>query len=449
MALKIVVAPNAFKECLSAAKAANAMLRGVQKAFTKYKIEAHAIPLGDGEIFVAPFGLGDGTAEVLITTNHGKFVPVTVQDPIGRDISCKYGIFQSRSDNVETAVIEMAECSGLWRLNEKEKNPMKTSTYGTGQMILHCVEHQKSVKRVILCIGGSATNDGGFGMANALGIQFLHSPFEKESNTTNGKLLSIFNGFPCPEQFLQKNVSSIDISSFQKLQQKLHDIEFIVACDVKNPLIGSYGASYVYGPQKLSTLLVPEKSDRDKVLERLDSALTSMNHMWKLQLSKDVSEIPGAGAAGGLGGGCMVYLNAQMRSGFDLVSEHTGLEESLKNADLVLTGEGRMDSSTDSGKVPHGVAELAKKHGVDVVFAVTGNCKKYSTYSSSTDEKHDPNMVAFAIADGPMDLQESLERSSELIENETFRICKVFEAGFSSKLKKDFIAQQNNKIMSQ
>eukprot|EP01084_Bolivina_argentea_P162357 282573_1 len=368
---KIVFAPNAFKECLSASQACQAMQIGVDKAFnsnTTFKsipYETAHIPLADG---------GDGTMQVLIENNNGDIKTINIQDPLGRLIDAQYGIFHGHNDTFNTAVIEMAQCSGLWRMKEHEKNPLFTHTYGTGQCILHAINTNSNIGRIIITVGGSATNDAGFGIADAFGIKF-------EYNSPDSASAMIPSNCNIP---LIKSINKCSLSQFQE-QYNINNIDFIVGCDVNNPLLGIRGATAVYGPQKLSDEWIRQNqytNDNDFIenyrrncYELMENNLRHMNNIWIRDLDMNVNLKEGSGAAGGLAAGLMVYLNARLESGFEIVAKYAGLDEALKDADLVITGEGAIDTSTSHGKVPIGVAQHAKRAGISSVVCVAGMVK--------------------------------------------------------------------------
>ncbi|NLC77617.1 MAG: glycerate kinase [Clostridia bacterium] len=320
--MKFVVAPDSFKGSLSAVEAANAMEEGIKRVFPHSEVVKK--PIADG---------GEGTVDALIVATGGKKINVPVKDPLGRDIEGFLGIL----GDGRTAAIEMAAASGLTLLKEKERNPLITSTYGTGQLILKAVE--LGCQEMIIGIGGSATNDGGAGMAQALGVVFLDK---------KGRVL------PPGGQYL-KDLAYIDVSG---MDRRLKKLQVMVACDVDNPLYGERGASRVYGPQKGAT--------PDDVIV-LDEALKNYAKVIKEELGIDVAGIPGGGAAGGLGAGLVAFLNGILKPGIEIVLEAIDFESCLKDAALVLTGEGRIDEQTAYGKAPIGIARVAQKHQIPVL----------------------------------------------------------------------------------
>lgn len=320
--MKIVVAPDSFKGSLTALEVSDAIEKGIREVFPEAEIIK--IPMADG---------GDGTVECLVNATGGEILREKVIGPLGNEILAHYGILGDR----KTAIVEMAAASGLTLVPEGKRNPLITTTYGTGQLIKAALN--QGCRKMIIGIGGSATNDGGAGMLQALGVKLLNQE-GKEVGFGGGEL---------------KKIVKIDISS---LDNRLSDIRVLVASDVNNPLCGPMGASRIYGPQKGAT---PE------IIEELDKSLSYFAGLIKRDLNKDIKDIPGAGAAGGLGASLMAFLNAELRPGIEIMIEAVKLEQAIKDADLVITGEGKIDSQTIYGKAPIGVAKIAKKHNVPVV----------------------------------------------------------------------------------
>lgn len=318
-----VLAPDSFKESMSAKVACNAMERGIRKVFPNAEI-IH-VPMADG---------GEGTIDALVDGNEGTRVEVTVSGPLPTEkVTTYYGLLADK----KTAVIEMAKANGIELLAEEKRNPLVTSTYGTGEMIQAALD--QGVKTIIIGIGGSVTNDGGAGMAQALGVRFFDSE-NRELPMGGGALAAL---------------SRIDTT---ELDPRIKETEIIIASDVTNPLTGPKGASVVFGPQKGAT---PE------MVEELDKALAHYAEVIERDLGLEIKEQPGAGAAGGLGAGLLVFTEAKMQSGIELVIELTHLEEKIVQADYVFTGEGGMDFQTKFGKTPYGVAKIAKKYNKPVL----------------------------------------------------------------------------------
>ncbi|TGV02870.1 glycerate kinase [Flavivirga rizhaonensis] len=319
--MKIVLAPDKFKGSLTGTEFCNAVEEGVKNILPNAKIVK--LPLADG---------GDGTIEILEYHLQGKRVKVIVNDPLFRPIEASYLYM----DTVETAFIEMAEASGMALLKAEDRNCFYTTSLGTGDMILDAIN--KGAKTIILGIGGSATNDCGIGMAMALGYKF-----EDE----NGIELSPIG----------KNLSQIKSINATHVIPELKSVTFKVACDVTNPLFGEYGAAYVYGPQKGAS---------KKEIKFLDEGLQHISKLFLEVFNLEVQHIKGAGAAGGMGAGTMVFLNATLQSGIDLVKDLIDFDEKIKNTDWIITGEGKLDSQTLSGKTIQGVITSAEKHNISV-----------------------------------------------------------------------------------
>ena len=319
--MKIVIAPDAFKGSLSAKEAADALSNGVKKVFPE--AEVVRLPVADG---------GEGTLDTLISSTGGTIQTVSVQDPLGRVIDAHLGVL----GDGETAVIEMAQASGLMLLAKKELNPMKASTYGTGQLILHALD--QGFHKMIIGLGGSATNDGGTGLLEALGVKFKAAGWPLEMN---GSTLSIFD--------------EIDIS---KLDKRLLEADIRIASDVENPLIGEQGASVVFGPQK--------GANPEMVLD-LDEGLEHFADETERVTGVRLHELHGAGAAGGSAGALIAYCGARLESGIEVVLEAIDFANHLSTADLILTGEGKTDRQTLAGKALMGIAKLAKAEGVPVL----------------------------------------------------------------------------------
>ena len=321
--LKIVVAPNSFKGSLSATQAARAIGRGVLQALPDARVVE--IPVADG---------GDGTVEALVTAHQGTFQWANVEGPLGDPVHASYGLI----DSGKTAVIELATSSGFELITAARRDPRKTSTYGFGQLL----EAARSfgVTKVIAGIGGSATNDAGAGMAQAIGFR-LTDGAGRDLARGGAALLGLHH---------------IDAG---RADPGWKAIELLVACDVTNPLLGPQGASHVYGPQKGAD---------DAMVELLDRALANFAAVVERDLGKHVADVPGAGAAGGAGAGLIAFLDAKLVRGAPLIVQTAGLDQALKGADLVITGEGRVDAQTAFGKAPGEVARRAQAAGVPVLF---------------------------------------------------------------------------------
>jgi glycerate 2-kinase len=318
----ILIAPNAFKNSLDAGAAAEAIRQGLQRS--KLKCTCECFPVGDG---------GDGTAALLIQKCGGKIVPVEVHDPLGRKIRAGFGLI----DNGKAAVIEMADASGLRLLHRDEYDPLHANTFGTGELIQRALD--EGIGKIIIGIGGSATVDGGSGILRALGVRFLDA---------DRKILS---NLPADLAGLE----SIDLSS---LDQRIPHSTLIVLCDVENPLLGEEGAATVFGPQKGAT---------EAAVKKLEAVLTKFRDIVFRQTGKDLATIKRGGAAGGVAAGLWGLLNARLVNGIGHFLDTTGFDDALQRADLVITGEGRMDEQTLHGKGPYGVALRAKKKKIPVI----------------------------------------------------------------------------------
>lgn len=323
--MHILLAPDKFKGSLTAAEVCHAMAIAIHNIIPQAIIES--IPMADG---------GEGTCSLLTQHHKGKLVSVEVHDPLFRKIKSTYGI----STDGKTAWIEMAHASGLSLLDEHERNPLNTTSYGTGELILHALH--AGVENIVLGIGGSATNDGGIGMATALGYRFLDA---------NNEAL-----YPIGKNLIQ--LKSIDDTH---VNPRLHDIKFTALVDVQNPLLGITGAATVFAPQK--------GADQAGV-KLLDNGLTQLALVIQQQYQIDLN-FKGAGAGGGMGGGASFFLHAKLLSGITFLMQAFNLEEKIKQCDVVITGEGKMDTQTLSGKVIQGIEQLAKPYSKPV-FAVVG-----------------------------------------------------------------------------
>lgn len=374
--MKIVVAPDSFKDCLSAKKVAENIAKGIYSVFPN--AEVIKIPISDG---------GEGLLDALVEPSGGRLISVSVKDPLFRNINANYGVLGDGT----TAVVEMATASGLELLKENERNPLITSTFGTGQLINDALD--KGCTKIIIGLGGSATNDGGVGMITALGGKFL----DKEGN-------EIDNGGAA-----LKNLYTIDISNLDK---RLLDCEFVGACDVSNPLTGSEGASFVYGGQKGGNL-----SD----LKLLDDSLIKYASVIKSNLGIEVNVIEGAGAAGGMGAALLAFFHAKLFRGIDLIIDALQIENSIRTADLVFTGEGKIDTQTLYGKTISGVAKVAKKHNIPVVV-ITGKV------GDNIQEIYRHGVSAiFSIVNKPMSVEESIKNANMLIQSCVKNVLKVFK----------------------
>lgn len=353
---KIVVAADSFKGSLSSLEVGEAVSAGVSEVMPD--VECVIVPVADG---------GEGTVEALVAALGGEIVECRVTGPLGDVVEAKYGICG------DTAVIEMASASGLPLISKEKRNPWLTTSFGTGELIRDAL--QRGCRRFLIGLGGSATNDAGVGMLQALGFQFL----DKDGNEIGrggGNLSRI-----------------VEIDSTCALPE-LQECEFIVACDVNNPLTGTNGASRVFGPQKGAD---------SAMVEKLDDALKSFAKVVEEERVEDLSTIPGAGAAGGMGFAFLAFFNSHLQPGVEMVLEAVDFDTLLQNADLVITGEGRLDAQTVMGKTPYGVLRRAKELDVPVI-AIGG-----SVVPEAVPTLIEAGFYAIIpIVPGPMDLQEAL-----------------------------------------
>ena len=370
---KILISPQEFKESLTGLEVANAIQEGINKADSK--IKTNLVPVADG---------GDGTLQTMVDVTGGKIITETVRDPLGRNIDSVWG--KLGDDN--SAVIEMAKASGLALLNENEKSATLTSTYGTGQLFKFALD--QGIDNFIIGIGGSATNDGGAGFVSALGAK-LYDENGKEVES-NGISLS--------------SIRDIDMSNFD---ERVKNTSVRVACDVTNPLCGNEGASAIFGPQKGAN---PEE------VNLLDKNLLHWASLIKDQLGKDILNVPGAGAAGGLGAGLMAFTDAELSIGANIVLDSLNYDEHLRDVDLVIVGEGSTDKSTQFNKSPVAVAMRAKKLGIPVICLSGSIGEGYS-------ESRDLGISSFfSIVSGPTELKYAIENAHELIVKSTEEIIR-------------------------
>ena len=373
--MKIIVAPDSFKGSVSALEAANAMEQGIRRVFPDADIDK--IPMADG---------GEGTVQSLVDATGGHIQMHRALAPLENEVEAKFGILA----DAETAVIEMASASGLTLVAPHERDPLRTTTYGTGQLIRAALE--AGCRRLIIGIGGSATNDGGVGMAEALGVRLLDA---------NGKQIPRGGGN-------LRQLQSIDITG---LHPAIGETETVVACDVNNPLTGPDGASHVYGPQKGAT---PE------MIETLDECLAHFDQVLTQTLGRSFNDIPGAGAAGGLGAGLMAFLNAELRLGVDIMIDAVNLKERVKGAAIVFTGEGQLDFQTAFGKTPVGVAKTAKAHNIPVV-AIAGGIAEgaEAVYDAGIDAMlgivQEPMALDDAVGDATRLIADTAEQAARLV----------------------------------
>ena len=370
----IVLATDSFKESMSAKEACMAMERGIKKVNSNIKC-VH-VPMADG---------GEGTMQSLVDATNGNIYSLEVIGPLGNKVKAQYGILGGG----KIGILEMASASGIHLVPLDKRNPLITTTYGTGQLIKACLD--KGVKKLLIGIGGSATNDGGAGVIQALGGRLLDK---------DGKELSFGGGE------LGK-LHTIDLTDFD---QRLRDISVEVACDVNNTLCGEKGASNVFGPQKGAT---------KEMVNLLDNNLKHYANVIKEQIGKDVLDVVGAGAAGGLGAGLMAFFNGTLKKGIEMVIEYTGLENEIKEADMVWTGEGSIDFQTQYGKTPLGVATVAKKYDKPVIaFAGRVGEDIDILYEKGIDS-------IFGIIKDVTSIEEALEKGQENMEKTAENVIRL------------------------
>jgi len=378
--VRIVLAPNAFKGSLSAMEVAQAMFKGATQVLPQATLTC--LPIADG---------GDGFVETMVAASEGTIRHSTVRGPLGRQVSAAWGVLGTK----QAAVIEMAAASGLNLVPKDQRNPCQTSTYGTGELMRAALD--AGYRELIIGIGGSATNDGGAGMAEALGVRFLDK----------------FGRSLPPGGLALRDLSQIDLTG---LDPRLADCHITAACDVDNPLLGPTGASAVYGPQKGATL---------EMVAALDEALSNYAAVIAKTTGRDVAKFPGAGAAGGLGAGLMALLGAKLTPGFLVVADALQLAQAIARSDLVFTGEGQVDGQTMRGKAVHGVVTLAAKYQRPVI--VLGGL-----ISPSAKDLLPLGMTAaISIANGPMSLKECMENAATLLEEATANALRMILVNFS------------------
>jgi len=376
--MHVIIAPDSYKGSVSALNVARAMQRGVKTVFPSAEVQL--VPIADG---------GEGTVEAMVASAGGCLLKKMVCGPLGEPVEAMYGLL---GDGV-TAVIEMAAASGLPLVPRALRDPRKTTSYGTGQLIAAAMD--AGAKRLIIGIGGSATNDGGMGMLQALGARFLDDA-DEELPPGGASLIRL-----------------ADIK-LDGLDGRLRNAEILVACDVDNPLCGPRGASAVYGPQKGAT---PD------MVKELDAALARLAEVAYELTGNKAAEMPGAGAAGGLGAGLLFFTGARLRPGVEIVLETAGFASMVQKADLVMTGEGCTDVQTAYGKAPVGVAALAKAHHVPCICLSGG-------LGEGCEAVMGKGIAALAItAPGPLTLEECMEKGEEFIEAGAERMCRILAVG--------------------
>lgn len=377
--MKVIIAIDSFKGSLTSNEAGQAIKEGILSVY--HDAEVKIIPVADG---------GEGTVEALVLGMNGQLEQIMVTGPLDDKVKANYGVLPES----KTAIIEMAQASGLTLISQELRNPLNTTTYGVGEVIKEAIN--KGCRNFVVGIGGSATNDAGVGMLQALGFEFYNEAGELVG--TGGRVLN--------------EIKSIKVENAMK---ELAECTFKIACDVDNPLYGTNGAAHIYGPQKGAT---PE------IVKELDCGLVNFSEVVKVALNKDIANTPGAGAAGGLGYGFMAFLNGNLQSGVDIIIEATKLDEAVADADFLITGEGRLDHQTAMGKAPIGITKIGKKHGAKVIAlagcisddAKTCNIEGVDAY--------------FGIQPGAISLEDAMniENAAKNLRNtaeQTFRLIKT------------------------
>jgi glycerate kinase len=374
--MKIVIAPDSFKDSLSAQGVADAIALGLAQVWPDALLVK--CPMADG---------GEGTVESILAACEGERRRTQVRGPLGATVEAAWGWLPQS----HTAIIEMAEASGLQLVPPGKRDACISSTYGTGELIRAALD--AGAQRVILAIGGSATNDGGAGAMQALGVKLLDA---------QGQILS-------PGGLALAQLARIDMS---EIDPRLAEVQFDIAADVNSPLCGPHGASAIFGPQKGAS---PEQ------VQQLDRALGHFAERCAQVLNKDVHDEPGSGAAGGLGFAAKAFLGAQFKAGIEVVAELVGLNDAVKGADLVITGEGRFDAQTLRGKTPFGVARIARQHGVPVIVLAGTLGEGYQAlYEHGID-------AAFALASGPMTLEQACAEAPRLLRERASDVARVWQ----------------------
>ncbi len=381
--LKVLIAPDKFKGSLSAPDVASAIARGLRSVRPDVRIDE--APMADG---------GEGTVEALVWATGGRLSEIRVQGPLGDPVRAEFGLLGSG----ETAVIEMAAASGLVLVEPNRRDPLRASTFGTGELVLAALD--AGVRKVILGIGGSATNDGGAGLARALGYRLLSEQGD-DLKPGGGDL---------------DRLARIDATG---RDPRLDRVEIAVACDVNNPLTGLRGASRIFGPQKFP----PDRPPSEETIDRLDRNLAHLAEIIRRDLGVDMASIPGSGAAGGLGGGLVAFAGGRLEPGINLVIEAVKLADRLEGVDLCVTGEGRLDGQTASGKTAVGVARLARQCGVPTL-ALAG-----SIGEGAEEVLNEGVSAYFSICEAPMTLDDAMKQAPRLLERASAQALRAFLAG--------------------
>lgn len=377
--MKIVIAPDSFKGSLSAEEVCNIVESAILKVMPTSTIKK--IPISDG---------GEGLVHSFMNVKDGEIVKIRVKDPLLRDIDAKYGIM-----NGNIAVIEMAAASGLPLLTKEERNPLLTNTYGTGEMIVHAVK-EKGCRKIILGIGGSATNDGGMGLSKALGVRFYNEEHDELE--------------PCGQNLCQ--IDRIDTISVDSI---FSEIDITIACDVENTLCGQLGSAKVYGPQKGAT---------KEMVELLDQGLNHFGRLMENKSGKDLMDLKGIGAAGGMALPLVALFDAQLKSGLDIVLDEINFNELIREADLIITGEGKTDSQSAMGKVISGIGSRGKRQGIPVIVVSGALEDGYETIY-----KHGVT-AAFSTYNDEKNLAWHMSHAEKLLHDSIINIFRLFSIVF-------------------
>jgi glycerate kinase len=396
--VRILIAPDKFKGALNARDVAQNIAKGLLDVLPDAEIEI--VPMADG---------GEGTAEAVCDARGCSWLECKAHDPLGREIDARYGWIAQE----KLAVMEMSEAAGMWRLSKSERDPIRATTFGVGEMILDATK--RGAQEIIIGLGGSATNDGGFGMARALGFRFLSN---EKALTRAVTELEHLTEIILPERLVGALVSSAQPKSSRLTQPPLQHVlpKIIAAVDVKNPLLGENGATRVFGSQKGAS-----KSE----LDNLEHALIRFADVVATEFGFDYRDQAGAGAAGGLGFGLLSFCGATIRPGFEVVAEAVGLEQKMQDADLVITGEGSLDRQTLEGKTPVGVARMARKLGKPV-FAIVGR-------ASDDREVREIFEGIYQNARPGMSQQENMTRAAELLRENARELAETFGVGLQRR----------------
>jgi glycerate kinase len=383
--MKIVIAPDSFKGSMSSMAIIKTIREVAENCIDSVQITE--VPIADG---------GEGTIEAIIHANNGRIEKRYVTNPLGETIEAVYGIVE------DTAIIEMAVCSGVTLIKSGHRSPLNTTSYGTGEMIKHVLDD--GFRKIIIGIGGSATNDGGMGAMQALGVRYFTKDHEEID-------------YMCGKELI--HISRIDLS---ELDPRISDCDISVMCDVTNPLTGPLGATYVYGGQK---------GGNQEDLAFLESGMLHyeklINTLGKSSSSMPISKTPGAGAAGGMGAALMVYLSAKLVSGIEAILEVAEFGKKIEDADMIITGEGRVDGQSASGKVVHGVTEYANKYNIPVIVIAGGVGNGYEAV-------YDIGVKAImTLPNQPMDLEYCMDNTKQLLEEAAYNVFRLIKVGMHIK----------------